>query len=212
MTDWNDRGNDKDAWDDAYAKGGLWDEHKGGPRTEAFGNALLAWLPPQHADYLAAPGRTILDWGCGLGEITDLLRQRFPEAVVTGLDFSKTGIARAIEAFGAPFVRADSIEDYYDVIIASNVHEHFVDYLGLTMQQMAYCRGRYVILTPYEEHLGDAEQMTIVARNKAGHAHVHRFGDASFPEVIGGFRLASKGLVEPGPLWAGQQLALVYSK
>lgn len=211
MSGWDGRGNGLQAWDDAYEEGGVWDEYNGGPRTRAFGEALLRGLNDNESGYMERFGCTVLDWGCGLGEITALLRGRFPDAVVTGLDFSETAIRRATETFGPPFIRADSIDTTYDVIVASNVHEHFVDYLGLTREHLARCRDMYVILTPYEENLGDGEAMTIAEREAAGHAHVHRFSDESFPADLDGWRMVSR-LVEPGPLWPGRQLMAVYTR
>lgn len=212
MSGWDGRGNGLAAWDDAYLPGGVWDQHNGGPRTRAFGVALLGFLDPVLHDYLSQPGRTMLDWGCGLGEIVALLREKYPEAVVAGMDFSLVAVMRAREAFGEPFLCDEEIADEYDVIIASNVHEHFVDYMGLMETHMAKAKDYYVVLTPLEEYLGDGESMTIAEREAAGHAHVHRFSLESFPQEMGEWYLFASGVVTPGPLWPGQQLALIYRR
>lgn len=212
MTGWDNRGNGRYAWDDALRPGGVWDEYNGGPRTRAFGEALLGWLPAPVCEWLSEPGRTILDWGCAAGEITDLLRGRFPQATVAGLDFSVVGVWRARDAFGDPFIFADEIPGMWDAIVVSNVHEHFVDYLDLMRTHLAHTLGFYIILTPHNENLGPGETMTPQEREDAGHAHVHRFTSASFPDEIGGWRKVSEGIVVPGPLWPGEQLAIVYGR
>ena len=51
---------------------------------------LIARIP------LAAPG-TIVDLGCGAGNVTKVLRRRWPEAQITGIDGSAEMLARASE-------------------------------------------------------------------------------------------------------------------
>lgn len=73
----------------------------------------MAWEPAQYLKYagerqrpavdligriaLGAP-RTIIDLGCGAGNVTRLLGERWPEARVTGVDNSAAMLARAREA------------------------------------------------------------------------------------------------------------------
>jgi trans-aconitate 2-methyltransferase len=62
---------------------------------------LLARVP------LAAPAR-VIDLGCGAGNVTVLLRRRFPAAEVLGVDGSAPMLARARQAApGCLFVQAD---------------------------------------------------------------------------------------------------------
>ena len=75
------------AWDaDQYMK-------FGGQRTQPSRD-LLARVP------LAAP-RRIVDLGCGPGNSTDLLAQRWPDAEVTGIDSSPDMLAQARRAYPA---------------------------------------------------------------------------------------------------------------
>ena len=52
---------------------------------------LEAWSPRLPAD-----GFTLLDAGCGTGQGARLLRQRWPQAQITGLDFAPAMLARAL--------------------------------------------------------------------------------------------------------------------
>ena len=85
---------------------------------------MMARLP------LAAP-RRIVDLGCGPGNVTAILKQRFPGAVVTGLDGSAAMLAKArLAAPDCNFVQGDFFtwepEERPDLIY-SNAALHWVD-------------------------------------------------------------------------------------
>ena len=61
---------------------------------------LLARIPP-------GPRRHIVDLGCGGGQVTKLLRERWPEARITGVDSSAAMLERAQGEIEAEFVEAD---------------------------------------------------------------------------------------------------------
>ena len=61
---------------------------------------LLARIPP-------GPRRYIVDLGCGGGQVTRLLRERWPEAGITGIDSSAAMLERARGEIDASFVQAD---------------------------------------------------------------------------------------------------------
>jgi trans-aconitate 2-methyltransferase len=84
---------------------------------------LLAQVP------LAAPAR-VIDLGCGAGNVTSILRERFPQAVVIGVDGSEAMLSKAREA--APdchFVQGDFatwMPDGAPDLIFSNAALHWV--------------------------------------------------------------------------------------
>ena len=61
---------------------------------------LLARIPP-------GPRARIVDLGCGGGQVTRLLRERWPEAAITGIDSSAAMLERAPGEIDAAFVQAD---------------------------------------------------------------------------------------------------------
>jgi trans-aconitate 2-methyltransferase len=75
--------------------------------------------------------RRVLDLGCGPGTVTTLLAERWPNAVITGVDSSTEMLARAVAAYpGLRWVEADiahwQAEEPVDVIF-SNAALHWLD-------------------------------------------------------------------------------------
>ncbi|NOZ25652.1 MAG: class I SAM-dependent methyltransferase [Nitrospirae bacterium] len=115
------------------------DEYSGGDPYEVEAN-MEGWFHTQRIDstlYLLRAaldeGRTaprILDIGCGQGHITAAIRERFPEAEISGLDSSLTAVRYAVKRFpGIDFCVADACDppysgEYFDVVVCNNVWEH----------------------------------------------------------------------------------------
>lgn len=84
---------------------------------------LLAQVP------LAAAAR-VVDLGCGTGNVTSVLRERFPQAVVIGVDASEAMLIKARQAApGCHFVQGDFatwVPDAAPDLIFSNAALHWV--------------------------------------------------------------------------------------
>jgi SAM-dependent methyltransferase len=213
-------GNSAAAWDQRFTSG-EWDAVEGDRLTRRFAFCILHRLPQEVIAYCGRPAVRILDWGCARGQLTDLFRDQFPRAIVNGLDHSFEGIQQARKLFpdgiAGRFIYASdgALTEDYDVVINSNVMEHLVDPVAVLRSHLEHTRGYYVILTPYEEPLGDErrEQMTPAERHAEGHTHVQKFGLGSFPAQVGDFiRTAQIHNVEPGVIWPGYQLLVVYKR
>lgn len=204
---WDDRGNSAEAWDAAYAPGGHWDQVGGDAITEAFGSCLLEHL----TDEVHLDEARVLDWGCGRGQITGLIRERFPGSYAVGMDFSRTAVSQALRRYGPPFIYAPRCEvlGVWDVIVNSNTLEHMADPLSVVAEHLPHCET-YVILTPHEEDLGPGAAMTVEQRVEAGHAHVQRFSRGWFPQELEDAECIQREVVVPGPAWPGEQLLVVY--
>src|SRR5579859_3011096 len=87
---------------------------------------LLAQVPLQRA-------RTVMDLGCGPGNSTELLIERYPEATVMGLDSSKDMLRQARERLsGCTFIEADlatwTPEDQVDLLFANAAYQWVPDH------------------------------------------------------------------------------------
>jgi SAM-dependent methyltransferase len=209
-------GNDADAWDLRFTAG-EWDAVGGEALTARFGECILEHLPLEVV--VACQRGRVLDFGCARGQFVGMLRHKFPQAVVDGMDHSPVGINQARAYFPdskhGHMIQAIGLFTDYDVVFTSNVLEHLVDPVGTVMGQLRFTRKFYVILVPYDEPLGgwEREQMTVEQRHAAGHTHVQKFQLGDFPAELGAFtRTVENATIEPGPICPGRQLLVVYKR
>src|SRR5207244_2184354 len=98
------------------------------------------------------PGESVLDVGCGKGELAHDLAFR-GGARVTGIDVSPVSLAIARERFAAPgldFAEGDVLtwrpEQSFDVVVLSNVLEHIADRVALLRQLLQSVRPQRVLI------------------------------------------------------------------
>jgi SAM-dependent methyltransferase len=113
----------------------------------------------------AAAVRTILDFGCGRGAWTAVLRQRFPGARPTGLDVSEAAVARAAAEFpDATFAAFDGDvapygERAFDLVFSYHVLEHVLS-LQETAAEMSRLADRWIcVCLPCRNHGSLEERM-----------------------------------------------------
>lgn len=193
--------NSKQWWEAEFSSGAWETGIDGKLQTEYFMKLLLGNLPEEVLFYLHQ-NITILDWGCALGQGVNLLSLLFPEAKVSGLDFSEVAVAKAKELY--PHLHFRSLPlgegDFYDVIVTSNVLEHYYEPFKLVEEHLNCCGKYYIILVPYNQPPQDH--------------HFFKFAEDSFPLKIGEFtRYYSKVIPSLGnPLWDAEQILAVYKR
>jgi SAM-dependent methyltransferase len=109
VTDW-DWKKSREKWNthakrkkDLAAGFGAWSEEKHNDQTEKEQALIQACLPPVRI-------HKILDFGCGVGRMSQWLHKCYPMAEYVGVDFSKEMLAVARE--NNPILRYDLIEDW----------------------------------------------------------------------------------------------------
>ncbi len=124
------------------------------------------------------PDTTILDIGCGSGDLLAELARHFPEAALAGIDLSESGItetARKIPRarlrqfdFSVPGEAPGDLQGWASHAVCSEVLEH-VDDPGTVLVNAAQCLkpgGRLVVTVPggpmsaFDEHLGHRRHYT----------------------------------------------------
>lgn len=95
---------------------------------------------------ITSPAETVVDLGCGPGQLTPVLRQRWPNARITGLDSSAEMIAQAQAENADPLTA-------YDVMDASAwAPEDPVDVL-VSNAMLQWIPGHADLLVPWTEHI-----------------------------------------------------------
>ncbi|MEC4684597.1 MAG: class I SAM-dependent methyltransferase [Nitrospirota bacterium] len=98
----------------------------------------------------------ILDIGCGQGHITAEIKKNFPDAEISGLDYSVSAISYAANKFsGIDFCVADACNppycrEYFDVVVCNNLWEHVPDPLLLlkAIRGILKSSGFLIVSTP----------------------------------------------------------------
>jgi SAM-dependent methyltransferase len=94
-----------------------------------FARGRIAWLERCLAELGLAPER-ILDFGCGGGETTALLDERFPGARLVGVDISEPLLARARRTHpGARFEQVNAVAagERFDLAFLNGVFHHIAE-------------------------------------------------------------------------------------
>jgi SAM-dependent methyltransferase len=98
----------------------------------------------------------ILDIACGEGHITARIAEAFPQAALSGLDYSLSAIERAVELYdrnNIDFIVANAYippyePEYFDIIVCNNIWEHVQDPLLLLQGIMpVMARGGYLLIS-----------------------------------------------------------------
>lgn len=115
--------------------------------------------------------QSILDIGCGVGELSKEMSQRWPAARILGVDYSDGMIARAKKDFTAPNIDyiLGSLEDIpagrqFDLIVSTHSFPYFPDKLkaAKTMKRLLSTGGRLIIIQGNTNNLYDAAWLALV--------------------------------------------------
>jgi len=177
-----------------------WEDNHGREQTRHFISLLVNYLPSKEHQWISRERRSVLDWGCALGDGVDVLRSAFPCCEISGLDFSQVAVEKARAAYPQyQFLLTDDgvIPSNYDVIVTSNCLEHYPQPFELAARHVEHSRYLYLVMVPFEEPEPKHE------------SHVQRFTINSFPDEIGAFKKLSLTVFRPLPQYWNAPQALV---
>lgn len=164
-------------WENYFAEGGGWERNGGRQQSRLFAEHFVRLLQIERSGNFS-----LLDVGCALGDAIDVFAKAFPQARLTGVDFSAVAIERCRRQYGpiAQFAVGDidSIVGRFDLIYCSNTLEHFSNFVEKARALAAHC-DRLCILVPYKE-LYDGRPLQ---PNSTEH-HQATFYDDSFDALI----------------------------
>lgn len=95
---------------------------------------------------IRSAARSVVDLGCGPGQLTPVLRERWPQAQITGLDSSAEMIARALQE------NTDPLTDYQVADAVGWVPEQPVDVL-VSNAMLQWVPEHADLLLPWTEHI-----------------------------------------------------------
>ena len=188
-------------WNDYFQA--QWEQNDGRAQTRHFMAQLVEHLPAREHRWISSAKRTILDWGCALGDGVDILQAAFPSCEVSGLDFSPVALQKATASYpNYSFLLAENgaIPFDYDVIVTSNCLEHYSLPFELAGRHVERARYLYIMMVPFDEP------------HPVHESHVQRFTIDSFPEQIGDFRKLWLTVFRPSPrYWNAPQAIVGYA-
>lgn len=197
--------NSEQYWDNRFSTN--WKEYDGEGQTAFFAQLMCQMFPQWFVRKIRENKYTICDMGCALGDAVDVLT-KYLNVDVDGADFSETAIKEATKKYPSyNFSKIDlrNIPEpfEYDILIASNVLEHF-DKPWSIVNNMAGSAKKYIVLMmPYQEQLNIDE-------------HVFKFDNHIIPMQIGEFALIYCNVIDgnsiTGTFYPDQQVLLIYAK
>jgi glycosyltransferase involved in cell wall biosynthesis len=197
--------NSADYWNDRFETD--W-EAEGGPQQTRFfcrlgAENLPAWL--RHA--IRTEQWSLCDWGCALGDGTDLLHHLLRPASSVGIDISEQAVARARERYpNLDFQERDLVreplEKPVNLVFTSNTIEHLAEPWTVLERVAASASHAVVVLMPANEFERHPEHLTTFT---PANVPLHLRPDF----VLVGARLFDTSKME-GTLWSGQQFLLTY--
>jgi len=134
------------------------------------------WRKELIVPYLAKQSiKTIVDLGCGSGELLQYLHDRYPDKRLSGVDVSKKALdilaqrRLAKKLYRVDLEKARSISGKYDAIVCSEVIEHLENWKNVfTIISRISKKGTIVVLTtqsgriyPHNKKMGHLKHFTI---------------------------------------------------
>ena len=147
--------NSKEYWDERFDTN--WLDFAGDKQTLFFANLLCDMLPQNLVNEIRENEYSVCDMGCALGEGVPVYCRKL-SVDIDGMDFSEEAIRQATENYPdhkfwvGDLTNLDT-KKVYDVVICSNVLEHFINPWKIVKNLSAVAEKYMIIMVPYKEKL-----------------------------------------------------------
>jgi len=185
-----------------------WKENNGIEQSRFFSRLAVDNLPAWFVHYIKQDQPSFCDWGCAMGNGTDVLHELLSLKNITGVDFSNTAIEQARTSYpDIDFIAADVLNDghlpQFDIIFTSNTLEHFDDPWLILEKLSRFAKKFMVILIPFQEYDRHFE-------------HFYTFDPTNIPSTVkASYYLThysiSNAAGYPSSYWNGHQILLIYT-
>jgi 2-polyprenyl-3-methyl-5-hydroxy-6-metoxy-1,4-benzoquinol methylase len=170
----------KDLWEKEYSTFFLHHSHQNKLISKDFLRKIKS--KPIFSNLLSK-SRSVLDIGCGTGELSHFIYKKYKTDKILGLEISETAINIASILYNnknVSFVKIAADEDLlkfgkFDVVVCSQVLEHFLNPYTL-IDKMFKLSDNVIILVPYNQPVKDAYE------EEGGAGHVFRFTENNFKQ------------------------------
>lgn len=197
--------NSKEYWDERFDTN--WLDFAGDKQTLFFANLLCDMLPQNLVNEIRENEYSVCDMGCALGEGVPVYCRKL-SVDIEGMDFSEEAIRQATENYPdhrfwvGDLTNLDT-KKVYDVVICSNVLEHFINPWKIVKNLAAVAEKYMIIMVPYKEKLKIEE-------------HMYHFSEENIPIKISDFTLIYVDTVDGNDysdcFYPDQQILLIYKK
>ncbi|HSA34356.1 MAG TPA: class I SAM-dependent methyltransferase [bacterium] len=173
------------SWDQAFAKAAKSHSAQNLQISRDFLSEIRVplWGVGRHAPFrrTIAHSRSIFEFGCGTGDLSKMLR-RYTNAEYLGVDISQNAIDYANARYSNKrtlFMMRNILETplspdmRYDLAIASNVLEHFLDPWHVCNVLLSFSK-QLIVLVPYRQSVTDGYEV------EGGLGHVFCFDEIGF--------------------------------
>jgi len=192
--------NSKEYWDKRFASGD-WEEKGGNHQTHYFYELLYTLLPEHLKEKFNDPEKqySIADIGCAEGDGSKFLATKFFNTKVSGIDIAEAAIKKAKTLY--PEINFSAkLNKQYDIVVSSNVLEHFKDPFEHMNELFEHSQKYVVILVPFEEQERIEE-------------HFYTFLYKDFQLQFKNFNLIHLHSVKANKnVWNGKQHLFIYQK
>lgn len=127
---------------------------------------------------------SICDFGCGVGEGIKYISDKFPNAIIEGIDYSKNAIEKAknmnpnVKLYQLDITK-DKLPHNYDYILCVETLEHFRNPHKIIKELLKYTNYKLIISVPYTEDKENVGKVSFFAK------HLYNFNEESLNNIKG---------------------------